>query len=126
MAATLDHGVVDPQQIITELQRQLGEVIAERDGAIAERDGVVAERDAALARETATAEVLKIVSSSAGNLAPVFDAILEKAMRLCDAVHGHIWTYDGELAHPAAVCGETRFVDYIRQLGPVRPGPSSP
>jgi hypothetical protein len=88
MTATVDNAVADLQRTVAELQRRLDETLAERD--------------AAQERETATAEVLGVINASPGDLAPVFEAMLEKAMRLCEAAFGGLFTYDGEFYRSAA------------------------
>jgi two-component system, NtrC family, sensor kinase len=54
------------------------------------------ERDEALEQQTATIEVLRAVSSSAGKLEPIFETMLRNALRLCGAQSGHMLLFDGE------------------------------
>jgi class 3 adenylate cyclase len=54
------------------------------------------ERDEAIEFQTATSEVLRIIASSPENLQSVFDAMLEKAIALCDAKFGTLFLYDGK------------------------------
>jgi len=83
-----------------------------------------AEITEALEQQTATAEILKVISSSPTNLQPVFDAILENAIRLCDAHMGHLRLYDGEKYRNVALRGASaEYAKFLSERGPFRPGP---
>jgi len=76
----------------------------------------------ALEQQTATSEILRVISGSPNDLAPVFDALLESASRLCEASLGILFLYDGEAFHLVAQRGATdAFAEAMQK--PRRPGP---
>ena len=84
------------------------------------------ERDEALEQQIATSEVLKVISSSPGELAPVFNVMLENAVRICDAKFGHLWLREGENLRVGATHGEPEvFAAYLREEPVLRPKPET-
>src|SRR5271155_3975517 len=85
MTAMLDDEVAELRHANAELQQRL--------------DAALAERDEAVEQQTATAEVLGVINSSPGDLAPVFQAILDNALRLCGAAFGNLLIYENGYYH---------------------------
>jgi len=97
-----DEAAVDPPHTIAGLKRQL---------------------DEARAQQAAATEVLQVINSSSGNLAPVFDAMLERATRLCEAAFGVLWIYDGRHFHAEALHHvPPAFAEFVRAPMPPAPG----
>ena len=70
----------------------------------------------ALEQQTATSEVLQVVSSSPGDLDPVFRAMLENALRICEAKFGVLFRIDDEVTYPVAMLNlPPAFDQYLRQ-----------
>jgi GAF domain-containing protein len=106
MSLTPDSTSDDLHQIVVDLQRKL---------------------DEALAREAAVAEVLGVINSSPGNLQSVFEAILEKAVRLCGATYGNLLRYDGQLfSQAAAVHRDGQLAERVLSMKPFPPTSGGP
>ena len=73
--------------------------------------------------QTATAEILRVISSSPTDVQPVFDAIAERAARLCDAKYGIVFRIDGEWINVGSIFGmDSQGVETVRRQCPLKPG----
>src|SRR6185437_7058177 len=75
----------------------------------------------ALEQQTATSEVLKVISTSPGELTPVFTAMLENAVRICDAQFGNLALYDGHDMRLAAMHNPPPAYEELRRREPIPP-----
>jgi hypothetical protein len=91
LASPGKHMTTTQDEMIAELQRDNVELRQERDSARGE------------AQDAALSEVLEVINRSPGDLGSVFDAILEKALRLCGAAFGTLYTFDGKRFRAAAM-----------------------
>ena len=82
----------------------------------------------ALQQQTATSEVLRVISSSSGDLQPVFETMLANATRLCEASYGVMWLREGDAFRSAAIHGPLpkAYVQQWRSGTLVRTGPDAP
>src|SRR6267154_1754002 len=101
MTATPDKTAADPQQIIAELERKL--------------DERTSERDEALERQTATADILKVIASSPSDVQPVFDAIADRSKRLVDALSTTVFSLVDGMMHLRAFTPTTPEADATLQ-----------
>ena len=69
-----------------------------------------------LQQQTATADVLKVISSSPGDLAPVFKAMLENAVHICQAKFGHMFLSEGDGFRVVALeSGTLPYPEWLRE-----------
>jgi GAF domain-containing protein len=108
--------------IAIENARLLSE-LRQRTADLTERTADLAE---ALDQQTATSEVLQVISSQPGHLEPVFAKMLENAVRICNAKFGNIHRWDGAALHLVATHNTPPAFAEIRSRSPFRPGPQTP
>jgi two-component system NtrC family sensor kinase len=91
-----------------------------------ENTRLLSELRESLQQQTATADVLKVISSSPGELEPVFNAMLENGVRICDAKFGHLWLREGDaLRVVATYSAPEAFAAYLREEPVFRPKPET-
>jgi GAF domain-containing protein len=119
-AITVGRRVVRP---FTDTHIELLKTFADQAVIAIENVRLFKETKEALEQQTATSEILRVISSSPTDVQPVFETIAEHAMRLCSALHGVVLRFDGELIHLAALANASpEAADTLRGLFPTPPG----
>jgi two-component system NtrC family sensor kinase len=102
---------IENVRLFTELQ--------EKNQALTEAHAQVSE---ALEQQTATAEILRVISRSQTDVQPVFDTIVRSAVRLCDGLFSALFQFDGELIHQVAEHNITpEGLEEVHRTFPARP-----
>jgi signal transduction histidine kinase len=102
---------IENVRLVTEFQ--------EKNRALTQAHAQVTE---ALEQQTATAEILRVISRSQTDVQPVFDTIVRSAVKLCDGLFSALYQFDGELLFPAAQYNYTpKALEEMRRIFPARP-----
>ena len=125
----LQRGVVQP---FTDMEIALAETFA--DQAVIAIENVrlfeevqqrTADLSEALERQTATSTVLGVISSSPGDLKPIFQSLLENAIHICGAKFGNLWLREGDFFHVVAAHGAPAAYREMLFRAAIRPGPDT-
>jgi two-component system NtrC family sensor kinase len=114
-------------QPFTDKQIELVKNFAAQAVIAIENTRLLSELRESLQQQTATADVLKVISSSPGDLGPVFDAMLANAVRICEANFGVLFRSQGAEFYPAAWAGvPLEYEEFLRRRGQFRPTEGAP
>ena len=111
---------------VPKVQEELLKTFADQAVIAIENARLLGELRQSLEQQTATADVLRVISASPGELDPVFNAMLENATRICDAEYGILFSYDGRLFNKIAARNVPKsLLDFIEQRGAFLPPPET-
>ncbi len=90
-----------------------------------ENTRLLSELRESLQQQTATADVLKVISRSTGDLKPVFESILANATRICEAKFGGLFLTEGDAFRAVALHGAPEYTEARGREPTIRPGPGT-